>query len=952
VLVTNDETQRGLWATYTWSGSTWTATSLQAYYTPFYWSKVDWYNSTYDSTVLPTYTVNTYSDIAGLSASVGDTIKVLNNGNGEFAIYQVGTTGSLDLVGIQNGTIQFNDSLYTTNAASVEIRAILLSYAIFIPNTEVSLNDFFFIVINYIFSEQPSVDWIFKTSFVTVLHKLRKLNQPANYIPDNQTYYESYINEVKPYRTSIREYKIDYQGDDAYSGDLTDFDIPSTYISSLGVYRSPDGSLDSDATNLSTLPQYNQWYNNYGYGIIDVLVANPGANYTLTPTVTVSGGGGSGANVIAIMDFASNSISRFEVINPGQGYTSTPLISINGTGTGAIGSAILKNHYLVESLPTTVVKANASVTVYAGNIITQPNTGAYGTVYSASTGNLITLVDVVGTFANYQYLYSDLSNLGVTTSNSVTSYTQFINQSYNTVRNITTTIKFDRTSYTSNIVTWQPNVTISANSWVSYNNQAYQATSNVYSTAILSLSSNVTAAVGNYITQANATGNARVLAVSSNLQLITLGNITGTYQRRGGNISVNGVATGARPVNINNVFDYTKYTPLNSNVFTSATDRIVSYYQPDTGMPGKDLSQLVSGIAYPGVTITGVNFGANTQVTNSNVVYAWSNIGTLFSSNITKLDFTTLGYSVGQPLTMVNQDTAARYKLTIASITPSQLVASGITSGFNTGANISLSYYDYNNATYLDTSIQDFYTNTNFGSNVGDIGVDGGAYIDTYSSHAPEELVPGTLYDSLNMTVSTKLQNNTAVMSYRIVHNMGANASSTNTALWPIYYGIDTAHTTTLSANLNLTDSVIYVTNASKLTSPSPNLGYPGVIYINGEKIIYWTIDTVNNTLGQIRRAVDGTGAAVVHTVGSSVVEAGISEIIPGGNIVHTTHWLNLPINGANVIVDNYGVSLADNTGNLLLTASSNVGAVTDGLGLENSLTEQAIFIKNLKINI
>ena len=952
VLVTEDETQRGLWATYTWTGSTWTATDIQKYYTPFYWRKVDWYDSTYDPTVIPTHTVNTFPDIAGISAQVGDTFKVLNNGNGEFAVYRVTSSGTTELVGIQNGTIQFNDTVYTTDAASIEIRAILLSYSIFITNFDVSLNDFFFTVINYIFSEQPSVDWIFKTSFVTVLHKLRKLNQPANYIPDNQTYYESYINEVKPYRTSIREYKIDYQGDDSYSGDVTDFDIPSTYISSVGTYRSPNGSLSSDATSLSTLPQYNQWYNNYGYGIVDVEVASPGANYTLAPTVTVTGGGGSGANVIAIVDFTSNSISRFEVIDPGQGYTSTPQISVNGTGTGAIGSAKLRNRYQIESLPTTVVKANTNVTVYAGNIITQPNTGAYGTVYSGSTGNLITLVDVVGTFANYQYLYSDLSNLGVTTSNSVTSYTQFINQSYNTVRNITTTIKFDRTTYTSNIATWQPNVTIAANSWVSYNGQTYKATSNVYSTAILSLSSNVSAAVGNYITQANATGNARVLAVSSNLQLITLGNITGTYQRRGGNISVNGVPTGARPMNINNVFDYTKYTLLNSNAFTSASDRITSYYQPDVGMPGKDLAQLVSGVAYPGVTITGVNFAANSQVTNSNIVYSWSNIGTLFSSNTTKLDFTTLGYSVGQPLAMTNLDTNTKYNLTIASISAGQLVASGITNVINLGANISLSYYDYNNSAYLDTSLQNFYTNTSFGSNVGDIEVDGGAYIDTYSSHAPEELVPGTLYDSLNMTVSTKIQNNTAIMSYRVVHNMGANASSTNTALWPVYYGIDSAHTTTLSADLNLADSVIHVVDASKLTAPSPSLGYPGVVYVNGEKIIFWAIDLVNNTLGQLRRAVDGTGAPTVHVAGTSVVEAGISEIIPGGNIVHTTHWLNAPIAGVQLIVDNYGVNLADNTGNLITTTGSNVGAVTDGLGLENSLTEQAVFIKNLKINI
>ena len=949
-LVINDETQQGLWTTYTWSGTAWALTSQQGYYTPFYWRKVDWYDSTYNSSVLPTHVVGTVADIATINASAGDTIKVLNNGNGEFNVYRVSTAGTVDLVGIQNGTIQFNENIYTTDAAGIEIRNILESYSIFITNFDVSLNDLFFNIINYILSEQPSIDWAFKTSFVTVLHKLRKLSQPASYVPDNQTYYENYINEVKPYRTSIREYLIDYQGNDEYYGDSTDFDIPSTYISSVGGYRSPNGVLASDATSLSTLPQYSQWYNNYGYGIADVTLANVGAGYFLTPTVTVLGGGGTGANIIAHVDFSSNTISRFEVIDAGKGYTSQPTIFINGTGSGAIGYAKFKNHYQVDSVPTTTLTANSAVSVYVGNIVSQPNTGAYGTVYSTTTGNTITLVDVSGTFTSNQYIFRDFANLS-TKVNTVSSYTQFVNSSYNTIRNITTTLLFDRTSYTSNIRAWQPNITVAANSYVSYDNQAYRATSTVYSTAILTLSGNVTASVGNYITQANATGNARVLAISSNLQLITLGNVTGSYQRRGGNISVNGTTAGVRPIAINNVFDYTKYSALQANSFTSATDRITAYYTPTPGMPGKDLSQLMSGISYPGVTVSGVKFDANTSVvTTSNVLYAYSNIGTLFSSNVAKLDFTKLGYTIGQPLTMINTDTNDTYKLTIANFSSTQLVASGIANVITRGANITLKYYDYENPVFLDSSISNTYTNTGFGTSPNDIAVDGGAYIDTYSSHAPEELVPGMLYDNLNMIVTTKIQNNSAVMSYRIVHDMKSNSSSSDYSVWPKYYGISAAHTTTLARDLKVTDGNVYVTNASALTTPNTNSLIPGVVYINGEKIIFWTVDLANNMLGQIRRAVDGTGAPLVHSAGSAVVDANFPELITGGNLVHTTTWLNLPVGGANVIVDNFGVSLAEaGTGNLLTTTGATIGAVTDGLGLENSVAVPAIFIQSLK---
>jgi len=951
-LVTNDETKQGLWTTYTWSGTAWALTRTQSYYTPFYWKKVDWYTSSYNSSVLPTHVVDTVPDIATINAVAGDTIKVLNNGNGEFNVYRVNSAGAVDLVGIQNGTIQFNDNIYTTDAAGIEIRNILESYSIFITNFDVSLNNLFFNLINYILSEQPAIDWVFKTSFVSVLHKLRKLSQPASYVPDNQTYYENYINEVKPYRTSIREYLIDYQGNDEYYGDSTDFDIPSTYISSIGKYRSPNGQLASDEISLSTLPQYSQWYNTHGYGISDVTVANIGSGYFLTPTVTVLGGGGTGANIIAHVNFSSNTISRFEVISAGKGYTSQPTVFINGTGTGAIGYAKFKNHYQIDSLPTTTLTTAANVSVYLGNIVSQPNSGAYGTVYSTSTGNTITLVDVGGTFSSNQYIFRDFSNLSAKV-NTINSYTQFVNQSYNTVRNITTTLLFDRTSYTSNIAAWQPNITVLANSYVSYNSQAYKATSTVYSTAILTLSGNITANVGNYITQANATGNARVLAISSNLQLITVGNIAGAYQRRGGNVSVNGVSTGSRPIAINNVFDYTKYITLQANSFTSATDRISAYYAPTAGMPGRDLSQLMSGISYPGVTVTGVKFDANTSVvTTSNVLYAYSNIGTVFSSNVAKLDFTTLGYTIGQPLTMINTDANVTYRLTIASFSSTQLVASGIANTIPRGANITLKYYDYENSAFLDSSISNTYTNTSFGTSPNDISIDGGVYIDTYSSHAPEELIPGTLYDSLNMIVRTKIQNNTKVMSYRIVHDMGANASSADTSIWPKYYGISSAHSTTLASNLNITDSNIRVTNASVLTAPNTSLLIPGVIYINGEKITFYTVDLVNNVLGQIRRAVDATGAPAVHVAGSDVVEANLPELITGGNLVHTTTWLNLPVGAANIIVDNFGVSITDNTGNIFTTTGATIGAVTDGLGLENSMSTPAVFIQSLKINI
>jgi hypothetical protein len=165
----------------------------------------------------------------------------------------------------------------------------------------------------------------------------------------------------------------------------------------------------------------------------------------------------------------------------------------------------------------------------------------------------------------------------------------------------------------------------------------------------------------------------------------------------------------------------------------------------------------------------------------------------------------------------------------------------------------------------------------------------------------------------------------------------------------PKYYGISAAHTTTLASNLSITDSNIHVVNASKLTSPNPSLQKPGVVFINSEKVHFYTVDLTNNILGRIRRAVDGTGAPQIHIAGSSVVDTNEIETIPGGMTVHATSWLDLVPNAETPIVTNTSVSLADNFGNVISTTGPSPGAVTSGIGLENSSTIQSIFIRNLQ---
>jgi hypothetical protein len=128
----------------------------------------------------------------------------------------------------------------------------------------------------------------------------------------------------------------------------------------------------------------------------------------------------------------------------------------------------------------------------------------------------------------------------------------------------------------------------------------------------------------------------------------------------------------------------------------SGVDRTMGYYVPRVNEPGLDLALLISGIAYPGVQVTAPAFDQNT------------------------------GFDIG------NYD-------------------------INSFDNIA--FGPEGRATYdpaiLDAIYESEFTDTFLGTRPTDINVDGGSFVDTYSSHAPEELIPGAIFDTLDMRVFT-----------------------------------------------------------------------------------------------------------------------------------------------------------------------------------------------------
>ena len=96
------------------------------------------------------------------------------------------------------------------------------------------------------------------------------------------------------------------------------------------------------------------------------------------------------------------------------------------------------------------------------------------------------------------------------------------------------------------------------------------------------------------------------------------------------------------------------------------------------------------------------------------------------------------------------------------------------------------------------------------------------------------------------------------------------------------YKRIADASNTKLAKAFKITDNEMFVNDASVLPAPDQDNNLPGVVFINKERITYFTRDLGEISLGQLMRGTLGTGALDNHPAGTEVVDAGTSQTVPG----------------------------------------------------------------------
>ena len=823
VVVQIDPEFNSKWSKYEWNGSNWIRTYTQEFDTTLYWKYIDWVDPSFNKFKTLSATVEEAYQLATIDVPAGSYVKINNPGDGYYLILRKTETGQggtfdadYDVVYSEHGTIQIRDSVWNTaisqlgfdqettydqtlydQTPDIELKNIITAIKddIFIGAYRIYWNNFFFKSVKYALTEQKLLDWAFKTTFINVNNVAGVLDQRPTYRFQDPTWYENYLEEVKPYHTKIRNYQVNYQigksNDTPYEEAetyLTDFDLPSVYDPATEKFS----VVNQENALLSQYP-YKAWNDNKGYKISSIDLISGGSGYSTTPIVSIipaSGDTGSGATAVAYIGYGK--VREIVLTNPGSGYTKTPSIVIVGGGD------------------TNLIPATA---------------------------------------------YPQLAN--------------------NRVRTNQVKLKFDR--ITANTSTFSITTPRAVNTFTASGSD-FKFTLTWHASA---LSSDISATIDG------------ITLLSNDYSIYNYSKVYNGYHKKYSELVLTSVPKRGQVISI----DYKK------NIESySASERIRDYYNPTSGMAGSELGQLMEGVDYPGASINTLPFAYSS---------AWDVLPYEQSSYANDIDFFTTikiaspagvgdntvvlasldGVKKGQYVNILNTASAINVFATTASvyITEINTASSSITFSSTLTQSISgslVELWSFNNiSSEVDSVIDggDLAYTTALGLRPSDIIIDGDKFVSPYTSHAPEEMVPGEVQDSLSISVFTREPSGSPLI---ITQSEYVNTTSTS-------YLID------LKTRPTSTSSVI--------------------ISVNGEYLTYgsdYTLDFINSQLLLIGPLTGLVGVTVVGVGGSEIL--GTLSIVSTGtaNTVINTGFLYSNIGSVYVTVN--GETLVESTGTSL----------------------------------
>lgn len=902
ILVKQDENNGNYWTLYQKinSGSVIKNIFLrrQAFDVSKLWKFVNWYHPRFSDQTVPDHTVERFSDVYGLNLSDGDVVKVKNTlqtyptqtqgtvtVQGKFELFEFYSDANrlrMRRVGLESGTLAIDFDFYKiygydTSALDTELfdfePAIEMRYVlqglrddVFIEEHRYLYDSMFFYLIDYILSEQKYIDWFMKTSFISVVHSVGGLTQRPTLIKDKQQDFENFMMEAKPYRTKIRQYTLSYTRTDTVGVYLTDFDLPVVRDSNNGKFHVINGDDPViDATFLNRF-QFAAWKENNKFQISGIDLVTSGYGYFSCDKVTVSApevvivrtDSHANTNVHATASVSSitGSIQKIQVDVPGTNYVTTPVVKIAGNG----GTSVVDNEFVMYEV---ISRGTANTDPRSTSLRNSRTQTDIHTNSGTSPGGLV--LHVIR-FVDGRVMFSEFYQ---NTSNGVNLFNEDINQvgrDFLVVVAVAGTFDMSSSDLKQSL----------------YRKGASEVILTGYQPGGAYILLGVTGAVQSQ--------GIEIYSGSSANNTMSWATVRFKIQR--GRFSA--IESHPRLPVLSTAFGYPA-TPVVNQIYNYG-----------------DRSWRFTGTKWVNAKILSPNLVNRPESRRALAVARLSNhqlrkVRTVMRFDRTQYVSTVVdwlpdtGYPINTVLSYQNQAYVTKTNMPAAEkfnfafvrlIGQDQPSASrNARHGFFDNANDRImafylptkdndfipkildrlvtgvlgSWTRYNGTTKtipLDTNLIGDRFGSTAGVSAGNISIIGGSFVDVKASHAPEELVPGIIFDAISIRTVTS---QSPFQGHRLFIDMGnarvCTSFTSNTV-------------TTLASDLNYTDTTIVVTDGGRLSEPNPGLLIPGVLEINGERVIYYT--KAGNVLGQIRRGVGGTGTPNKHLSGSQVEDVSV----------------------------------------------------------------------------
>ena len=588
-LVGSDARNRGLWTIYQVLAGpilgikTLQLVRVQNYDTRLYWRRTDWYRPGYDPLTRILLEVPRASSLQAITVPLGSSVKVTANGQGLWEIYQLSVQGWIR-VALQSGTIAFSPTLwdYQLGRYGFDVEVFDSQYFDQAPIIETRQ------ILEAINQELLIDELLIERNRLLILmfnYILSEQLSPDWLVKTSLIDVDHTIRELQPfqiYRQDNQDFVLEYINEvKPYHTQIREFGL---------IYRGQDRYL-GDATDFDVPAYWDASKNLFISPVLD----NTG---TLSTTSSTPSDAAIWQQFPWDQWFQHHLLSIESVIitDGGAGYTVPPQVSVSGSA---------------------VREARMTARINGAGQVVSVQVQDPGEGYSTTA--IITLVGGNGSGARAVAVMGN-----------------------NMVRSITTTLRYDRYQYRSDILPWQPGQVYVDGDRVRYVDRVWQATT------------------------ADSSGFA------------------------------------------NQEFDPDQWVIIPASDL-SGVDRTMGYYVPSPDQPGLDLALLITGVDYPGVQVSAPDFNQNTGF----------DVGNYDINPFDNISFGAEGLPTYDPA-ILDAIYTSEFQDPFLGVLPAPAYGGAPP---NTGPNA--------------------------------IVVDGGAFVDTFSSHAPEELVPGSVFDTLDLRVYT-----------------------------------------------------------------------------------------------------------------------------------------------------------------------------------------------------